>query len=220
MPIIRLIREREITALYHFTTTINLLGMFSIGRICPRSEYDTLRNLADENLYGDYLDHMDELRLDGLNNYVNTSLSHPNVYLLQAYKSRKDLAHYSWCILRLDPHLMERPETLFSMTNAASASAAEYGIRDGVDGFNQLFSDEVITRKGQFTRRGLPPEYPTDIQAEVLIPGAIDLDTVKAVYFETASDLHGCASAFKLMGHADAVELFSVNEAVFSTRRS
>jgi len=219
MPINNLIQEREIKALYHFTTTINLLGIFSIGRICPRYEYDTLRNLADENLYGDYLDHMDDLRLDGLSNYVNTSLSHPNVYLLEAYKARKDLAHYSWCILCLDPHLMERPDTMFSVTNAASASATEYGIRDGVNGFNQLFLDEVITRKGKFTRRGLLPEYPTDIQAEVLIPGGIPLDAVKEVYFETISDLHGCASAFKLMGYAGAIELFSVNEAVFSTRR-
>ena len=220
MAIRNLISQRGIDSIYHFTTTINLSGIYQVELICPRSEYDTLRGLANDDMYEDYLDHMDDLRLDGLNDHVNTSLSHPNVYLLNAYRQRKNLAHYTWCILELDPLLMERDETLYSVTNAASTYSSQYGIGKGEEGFNQLFMPEVITKKGVFKRKGLPDKYPTDIQAEVLIPGNIGVDHIKAVYFETETDLASCAGAFRLMGLVNGTRLFSVNPSVFSPNRN
>lgn len=219
MAIRDLISRRGIDSLYHFTTTINLSGIYQVEHIFPRSEYDTLRALANEDMYEDYLDHMDDLRLDGLNDHVNTSLSHPNVYLLNAYRQRKNLAHYTWCILQLDPQLMERDDTLYTVTNAASARSSQYGIGKGEEGLNQLFIPEVITKKGAFKRKGLPAKYPTDIQAEVLIPGNISVDHIKTIYFETESDLSSCAGAFRLMGLADGTRLFKVNKSVFSPSR-
>jgi len=194
------ISERGIEALYHFTTTINLSGIYELGRICPRAEFDALRNVANGGLYEDYLDAIDEKRLDGLLDYVNTSLSHPNIYLLRAYRDRNDLAHYNWCVIELDISLIERPGTLFSVTNAASTSAKEYGIQSGVEGFEHLFLDEVRNSQGVFKRGILPARYPTDVQAEVLIQSSISTELIKGIHFESAADLSACRSAFKILG--------------------
>ena len=190
------IASKGIEYLVHFTPTINLLGIYEIGSLVTRLEFDDIRSHSDGRYAEDYLDHMDDQRYDGYRDYINLSISRPNIFLLNAYKKRYVDSFYDWCVILIDPSIMADERVLFSVCNAASYSAKSYGIKPGKEGLEDLYRDEVISNGRRFHRYNTDANCPTDVQAEVLYPRSIDVSKVKKICFANSTSLALCKSAF------------------------
>lgn len=214
MTIAQRIIERKINSLYHFTTIENLFSILEREFIYSRTLIDQLKLTNDGFYTGDYVDHMDAERLDGLRDYINLSLSRPHWYLLNKYSQRPELKHFDWCILQLNTEPLLRPNTLFSVCNAASNVAKRYGVSPGLIAFDNLFREQVETPNKVYTRHNLPLHFTTDIQAEVLVKDQISIQNIKSVFLPSEKKLKQYQSAFNLLSLK--ADMFAVNESLFT----
>jgi len=167
------IKKREITLLLHSTHLHkNLPLILTDGRIHTAQELiarygqeRAARLLHDPHRYEQFT--------VGLN-YINASLTVPNVQLL--YHRSQSEWQTEWVHFAFDLSLLELPTTRFSPVSAA-AGCGQF-IAAGLDGFQAMFADFVET----YSRNHLPLSEPTHPQAEVLIHGSADLASVQAIY--------------------------------------
>jgi hypothetical protein len=214
MTIAQRVIEREINNLYHFTTMENLFSIMEREFIYSRSLIDKLKLENDGYFTGDYVDHMDAERLDGLRDFINLSLSRPHWYLLKKYSQRPQLRHFDWCILKLNSEPLLRPNTLFSVCNAASNAAKNYGVNVGLIAFENMFRERVEAATNVYTRQHLPLHFTTDIQAEVLVKDKISIQNITGVFLPSDKKLKQYQSAFKMLNlNAD---LLMMNESLFT----
>jgi len=207
---------RSVEFITHFTSTYNLLGIIEAGALLSRSRMDEIGGDAERRACYDGMDTFDEQRFDELRRYVNTNITRPNSYLLNQYRNRfRDKAYLQWCVLLIDAEVLAQRDVLFSVTNAASKVAKDYGINGGAQGFDALFNEVIITTRGRFTRRGLAANIPTDIQAEALVPDMIDLKYVRHVVFETQSDLSEGRRALTACVESSIIDRFCVDDRLF-----
>lgn len=184
--------KRNIQYLVHFTPTINLVGMCETGYILPRHELIELELFNEE--MKDYTEFTDEVRLDG-DKYINTSIQHPNDFLLKKFKERsKDKPWVRWCILKINPKYIYDDETLFSVTNAANRYNREnVGVTGDFNKFKSMFSDTIKVVSANYSiekkRNSIPDNLTTDSQAEVLIKKKIPLSDIIEIAFECEEDL-------------------------------
>lgn len=127
----------------------------------------------------------DELRLDRRTDYNCCSISFPNDPMFYRFRQRDTTK--DWVILVIHPTLLAMPGVLFCKHNAANA---------GISGTpaNQLTAVESLAGMFEPIVDGLSradqrlKEYdPTDVQAEVMIPGAIDPRFIVGVVFPTTA---------------------------------
>lgn len=213
MTIRNSVLERNIESLYHFTTIENLISIMERGFIYSRNKIDELKRTNDGCFTADYVDHMDNLRLDGLRDFINLSLSRPNWYLLNQYIGREDLKFFNWCIIELRTDSLMKPTTLFSVCNAASNAAKNYGVTSGKDAFDKLFIPEVITPHKTYLRNGLSDKYTTDIQAEVLVKDKLPIREIKHIFLRSHAHISQFKAAFNMLDLDNS--LFSVNSELF-----
>ena len=184
--------KRNIQYLVHFTPTINLVGMCETGYILPRHELIKLDLFNDE--MRDYTEFTDEIRLDG-DKYINTSIQHPNDFLLRKFKERSnDKPWVRWCVIKINPKYIYDDETLFSVTNAANKYNREnIGITGDFAKFKSMFAETVKVVSANYSmekhRDGLTDNLTTDSQAEVLIKNKIPLTDIIEIAFENNEDL-------------------------------
>jgi hypothetical protein len=207
------IAYRNIKSLFHFTTLDNFISILEREFIYSRQIINELKLSNDGYYTGDYVEHMDSKRLDYLTDFINLSISRPHWYLLNRFKKRTDLKYFDWCIIELSTKPLLNHSTLFSICNAASITAKKYGIKSGVQAFESMFQDEVITPQGRYTRQDLPKHFTTDIQAEVLVKDKISINEITNVYLESEEQLIKYRSAFRLLNLN--ANLFSVNTDFF-----
>lgn len=162
MTIQEIVRQRDITRLFHFTHSDNLSSILENG-LLSRSELD------DENNGYDY-DYNDEDRIDGHPNAICLSISYPNARMFWKYRNLKP---GDWVILEIEPSILWTKNCAFYPTNAASNNVRfeELGSMKGSHALSALFSDEVF---GIQRDEGLADKYTTDVQAEVLVFESID----------------------------------------------
>lgn len=214
MTIAQRINERKIDSLYHFTTIENLFSILEREFIYSRTLIDQLKLTNDGFYTGDYVDHMDPERFNGLRDYINLSLSRPHWYLLNKYSKRPELKHFDWCILQLNTEPLLRPDTLFSVCNAASNAAKNYGIYPGLNAFDNMFKEQVKTSSKIYSRQNLPSHFTTDIQAEVLVKDQISTQNIQTVHLPSEKKLKQYQAAFNLLSLKS--DLFAVNEPLFT----
>ena len=183
------IATRGITRLIHFTSAQNLPAILRDGRL--RSAKDLGENhvkIHAEN---------DSIRLDGQPDKICCSIEYPNVYYLNMAKKRT--ANFpDWVALLLDPECMTKPGVLFSPSNAAGASAR---LLSGLEGFDDCYSKQITTNKKIWTRRSSHAlNCPTDLQAEVLVPGPIPLSSVLGIVLPTEADVGNERERLRLLG--------------------
>lgn len=192
--------KRNIQYLVHFTPTINLVGMCETGYILPRHELMRL-DLFNEEM-SDYTEFTDEVRLDD-DKYINTSVQHPNDFLLKKFKERsKDKPWVRWCVIKINPKYIYDDETLFSVTNAANRyNREEVGVTGDFEKFKSMFADTVTIVSANYTmqknRVDLPENLTTDNQAEVLIRKKIPFSDIIEIAFESKEDLVLTKNAIK-----------------------
>lgn len=160
---------RGITRLCHFTQSRNLAHILG----------DCEGILSTRRLQAADLPHnpTDADRWDGCEDLVCCSLEFPNVYYFANVRTR-DRLFKDWVVLMIKPDFLWRPGTKFCPTNAATQQGAHIG--EGYESFHSLFGTTV---PGVSFNR--PPGHlqcaPTNIQAEVLVPGPIHLDDITAI---------------------------------------
>ena len=213
------VSERQVRSLYHFTTTIGLRYILKHEAILSRSRLQSLCEAEGDasNWFEDILELMDDNRLDRLIDFVNTSISLPNTYLLNAYVGRHEAPYLQWCILEIEASELLREGVLFSVSNAASDSAKRNGIVAGEAGFEALFAPTVRNKYRVFERGQKLPHQPTDIQAEALIPNYVPASKIRGVLFGSESCLNATVASFKQLGQEWGDLRFDVNAGAFST---
>lgn len=184
--------RRGISRICHFSPSRNLIHIASgsVGILA------TSRLNADErSLYTA----TDLQRLDGKTEYISCSVQYPNGWYFD--KARiKDQIFKDWVVLLISPYYLWQEGTLFCPRNAAASSGGE--IKEGTDAFISLFSSHVVGAYGKTRSRSrLHPDcYPTDDQAEVLIPDRIRLEDIIGIAVRDVSQAKAEAAALRLVG--------------------
>lgn len=156
--------KREITRLCHFTSSVSFLHVLQSGFIKDRATLDREQNRV--------VNPTDELRLDGHREAICCTIEYPNTYYLENVTQREKLFD-GWIILFIDVRYLSRPGTMFCEKNAAAGCGSF--IKEGIEGFQAMFP---------LVARGYPRKAmhlacsPTDLQAEVLIPGPVPLNAI------------------------------------------
>lgn len=175
MTIQEIITARGISKVLHFTTSNGLLGMLAGNPPCllPRAqlrEQDHLEFIMKLNAPTrqdtEWLDYS-SLSIERINKYFfrYSAGIHPNVF---------------WVILAFSPCILTHPGVFFATTNNIYYDVIR---RQGAEGLQGLFAQSIPNRGNTISRNNnYPPNYPTDIQAEVLYPGALSLKYLLKIY--------------------------------------
>lgn len=182
-------RRRGITRVCHFTKSANLAHILATGE---------LRDAVTLRAGTDGFRPTDLERLDGHPHLINCSVEYPNTWYLDRVRER-DPHFREWVILELDPVLLGATEAKFCPHNAARAHGA--AIRSGLSAFTALFDASVDgnTRRARMSRH--PAWWPTDDQAEVLLPGPIPLARLRKVIVRDAQQAQ--LEHYRLTQHFD-----------------
>ena len=166
--LMQLIRHQGISRVTHFTNSRNLPRILSAGAI-----------LSTDDLVARGLDHAvtDPQRFDGHRGHICCNIEYPNMYYFHQATIRPNHVNFSdWIVLLLEPRVAAGDGVLFSPGNAARGSG-----RFLASGAEALAA-QYAARVNGFARGPRHfPASPTDVQAEVLIPGPIPLSEVRGI---------------------------------------
>lgn len=212
------IATRGIKYLIHFTPTINLWSIMEHGKLLCRETLESL-NIEETDVL-DYAEFTDEVRFDD-KRYINLSISFPNTFLFSRFiQKTSSEPHIVWTVLKIDPKYIYHRNTLFSITNAANShNKRTYGITGDIAKFRMMFSPNFnvvsFTSSRMVTRGQLAPQYPTDVQAEVLVRDEIPFSDVIQVCFKNHADLAASKAALSNFDTSN----FCVDEQFFTNLR-
>jgi hypothetical protein len=183
MSVSEVVHARDIAEVLHFTTNKGLLGILASGRILSRARLGVDKYV--EHVYEPNA----EVRRDGpWLDYVNLSISRLN-WEFFGY-SRRWHAHQDvwWCALSIAPDVLALPGATFTTTNNIYSGCRR---ATGADGLEAMFAESMVRWPGNVVKR--PSEQPEDWttchQAEVLVPGEVGVEHVRALY--VATHAHG-----------------------------
>ena len=152
-----IIKNQKINNVVHFTRLQNLEGILSCGLL-------TRKNILNSDIFSEF---NDKYRFDQQKDSISCSIEFPNYKMF--YKLQRENPDREWIVILLDPSLLWEKICAFSATNAANKSITSIPIeqRKGADALQKLFDNlsEIPNRN----KIGLPVNYPTDPQAEVLV---------------------------------------------------
>lgn len=172
--IIKIIENRKIESLYHFTQGENLSSILKYGILSRES----LNNKSIEACIND------EERFDRCKNATCLSIGFPNYKMF--YSLRIKDKNKSWIVLELSSDILIDFECAYCKKNAGDHEIFNMPIDDrkGRDAFNSLFEDDYIERN----KLDIPDYYPSNPQAEVLVFSDIPMKYVKNIYVENEID--------------------------------
>ena len=168
-----IVARRNIKVLCHFTHIRNIPSILANG-VLPRNEVER-RELQST--------FSDSFRFDRLLSWVSVSISFPNYLML--YQKTGALSRADYCVCLIDPSILWKKECLFSPRNAARNGLREIILQHGwsAAALEMMFDDipMIPARAG----RTLPDSYPTDPQAEVMVPEKISAKAIVAIVVQT-----------------------------------
>lgn len=169
MTLQQAVTARNIHHLYHFTHSDNLSSILKKGLMGRKT-------LQDEN---HKFEANDEVRLDGYPDAICLSISFPNARMF--YKCRNEKVG-DWVILDLAPRVLWEKDCSFYPNNAASSSFRFTDRKDmeGKSAFDNLFLEPAVGSSRKTLN--LTSEYPTDVQAEVLVFEPIEIRYISRVF--------------------------------------
>lgn len=167
---------RGITRLCHFTPSRNLIHVLSSGYLKDRKTLDLEARME--------VNPTDEYRLDGHLDKICCSVEYPNSFYLDIV-TKKELLFLDWVVLYIDPVVLWTPGTLFCPRNAAAENGTL--IAEGWPGYQSMFAPRSLGARGiTFNRRSSHlPCSPTDMQAEVLVPGPVPISAIQGMAMTT-----------------------------------
>lgn len=202
MSISKIIKDRDIQEILHFTTNSGLTGILHLGAVKTRKslpkeehlEYILKYNCADR-------------RKDvAWHDYVNLSITSVNLNLFGISKDKwhSEMEGY-WCILSFSSEILTHPNVIFTTTNNIYT-----GVRraKGKEGLESMFAEKVTRWHGNVVERhsNTPSNQPTCNQAEVLYPGKLSLQYLERIYVKSFQDASAVESLFAVYPDMSEVE--------------
>ncbi len=175
----RLISEfcsiKGIVNLIHFTRIENLKSILQHGLI-NRKELSRLPE-SERPIFND------QERFDGHIEAICLSVSFPNYQMF--YKLNKDKPD-DWVVLLLDSSILWDLDCAFCQTNAASSKISSVPLeqRKTFEALKQMFTDEENVSREEL---GIPANFTTNPQAEVLVFDTIPVKYIRGVNFRSIS---------------------------------
>lgn len=168
----RILKQRQIDRLYHFTQAENLSNIFRYG-LLPR---EILENEEIDSCFND------DYRFDNCLNAVCMSIEFPNYKMF--YKLRRDDPDIDWAVLQLDAQILCDYPCAFCWTNAGDSTMYNIPLEErmGTRAFLELFEDRPFYPQRE--ELSIEDWYPTNPQAEVLVFGTIPIKYIQNVYFQ------------------------------------
>ena len=162
-------KKRGISRLCHFTKSKNFAHIIN----------DFNGIIATDKLPEGYKDINDINRFDKKTDYVCCSVQYPNIYYLDRIKEN-DILFKDWIILCININAILESEILISKVNAATECGKH--IKSGIQAFNEIFDNSIITSKRTIQRPfTMPNNCSTDIQAEILVKNTIDKKYIESI---------------------------------------
>lgn len=168
----KIIRDRGVTRLVHFTPLENVRHICQFGLI-PR-EYLSLE-VMQMALSPRFTDHY---RMESKQDYNCLSITDANYRMF--YSKREAMPEKRWCVIEYSSELLLRLWAEYCPTNAASKAS----ITPGVEGLQNQFMLEDLRRD-----LNLKPNQTTDPQAEVLCDSVIGPHYIKRVCVNSEEDV-------------------------------
>ncbi|NWL10455.1 hypothetical protein DM793_03945 [Paenarthrobacter nitroguajacolicus] len=179
------VRERKIPEVLHFTMKNGLLGILASEGVLSRDQLDEDKYV--EHVYKANCEH--RLKDADWISYVNLSISRINGRMLNVSERWPDRDGQWWAVLSFDPEMLADPGVWFTTTNNTYPSCIR---APGLAGIQNMFSpkvtwgyyDTTIYRSSQMSEF-----FTTDPQAEVLYPGKVPLDYLRAIYVKSGENV-------------------------------
>jgi hypothetical protein len=153
------------------------------------SIFDNLKSILDNGINSrKYLENktisymwMDENRFDDRRDWISTSLSYPNLYLIRNKIKSWDIES-ELVLLEIDPQIIGSLPAIFFPGNAARSDLNANYKEDRIQyldfcGIQNLFLNKEVREKYK-----LPNYHPTDPQAEILFYRHVPARFIKAIY--------------------------------------
>lgn len=197
MNISEIVESRKIESIVHFTTNRGSLGVLATRKLKARarlSEDALLKHIFQVNA-------ADRSRDAAWHDYVNLSISkiNANFFEVSAGAWHKE-SDFWWCILAFDPVVLAHEGVKFATTNnmysGVLRAAGESGLEALFDPSIRRWHSSTVTRSAS-----LDQCLPTCPQAEVLYPGEISTDFLKAIYVQTDASADELAGQFAAVAH-------------------
>jgi ssDNA thymidine ADP-ribosyltransferase, DarT len=197
MNISETVKSRKIESIVHFTTNHGSLGVLATRKLKARarlSEDALLKHIFQVNA-------TDRSRDAAWHDYVNLSISkiNANFFEVSAGAWHKE-SDFWWCILVFDPVILTHEGVKFTTTNnmysGVSRAAGASGLEALFDPSIRRWHSSTVTRPATFDQC-----LPTCPQAEVLYPGEISTDFLKAIYVQTDTSADELAGQFAAVAH-------------------
>lgn len=204
------INNRGIQYLVHFTRFEGITSIVGQREIVPRREFGTINYEWQELISPN----CDKRRDD--DSFLNTSIMHPNYYLLGVFQNKWHPGS-KFCVIGINPKYIFEVDTKFAISNATYRSTIKYGINGQLGTFRAMFSEKVIVQQRTVTRpHTLPAYYPTHFEAEVLIRSRIPYDDIMFIACRDKFEFDFLASAFDVLNLP--TEKFCVRPTLFEDR--
>lgn len=201
--VMKLVEERSIERVLHFTTNNGLLGVLGSGLLLSRDALSREQQVAAIRLFNND----SRARDQAWTGYVNLSISTVNTAMLASSRTWHADQDVWWAVLSFDPVIMAHPGVVFTTTNNVYPVVARAG---GADGMEALFARRVpYGYYGSVHTRGssTPVSQPTDPTAEVLYPGGVPLTFLRGIYVYEQEHLDQVAGWVELFPTAPDVEI-------------
>lgn len=201
--IVEEMRAFGVRRLTHFTLCSNLPRIFEVGAVLSSS---TIAAQGVPNFVTDFG------RYDGHPELICCNIEYPNSYYFAQAKLKNHLINYrEWAVLFVNPQVAARPRTLFSPVNAAKGAGRE--LQPGVDGLRRMWASQI----GSLSRSNSHwPASPTDVQAEVQVPGPISLSDVPGIVVHDDDEARIQQARLAHLGHDPSLIDWYVSPDFFS----
>ena len=196
--------ERDVESLVHFTPIENLKSILENGLI-PHKMLPAGANVIDSE------------RLDRMTDCNCLSVTFPNNFMLY---SKSNL--HSFVILRISPEIIRDKgfnDVYFMPSNAARHEfLGKHADFRGLTAAKKMFYNRAVERNGGvvYFRNvlGIPENYSTDPQAEILVRGVIPPEYITGIVFKSDFDAELARITLDSRYHS----LFEVDESLFGKR--
>lgn len=188
-----IVHRREITEVLHFTTNHGLTGILAERAVLSRQSLPESKYL--EHVYKPNASvRKDHRWLD----HVNLSISRINTEFFghsSRWHANRDVW---WCALSFAPAILDHHGVIFATTNNIYSGCRR---APGPNGLEALFAKQIERWPGNAAERqpGMPHNWTTCHQAEVLYPSALSCDHLRRVYVATGPHADIAASTCEIL---------------------
>lgn len=170
----RYLTNRNVRSLFHFTAVNNVPGILNYG-------------IRPSNLVPPGTLINDHQRLDRTNAACLT-ISFPNYKYFYSLRNRLGNENKSWAVIEICSSLLWEEDCIFCTTNAAAALVTSIPLqnRRGLPALAAMFDDFQDIKRASLR---IPPQYPTNPQAEVLVINGVPANKILRIWFNTPGPL-------------------------------